>query len=55
MCSAMTDFSTMHGDIGGRRSLGSMLSIRSADFRELLQEFADDDNDDDDSMGITQV
>jgi hypothetical protein len=52
MCSAMTDFSMMFRDTGSR---GSMLSIRSADFRELLQEFADSDDDDDESMGITQV
>jgi hypothetical protein len=54
ICSALTDFSMMYKrDVGSTRSMGSMLSIRSADFRELLAEFADD-SDGDDSMGLKQ-
>lgn len=40
MCSALTDFSGRY-----RRDVGSVLSIQSADFRELMDDLDDDDSD----------
>ena len=43
MCSALTDFSGMF-----KRDIGSVLSIQSADFRELMADIDSDDDSDDD-------
>ncbi|KAL7535868.1 hypothetical protein ACHAXR_006785 [Thalassiosira sp. AJA248-18] len=46
MCSALTEFSGIF-----KRDVGSVLSIQSADFRELMADIDDDDDDDDSIKG----